>query len=70
MGTQLLMKVTEVYRIDSEKEANGFIDDETAKAAEQGYKLTKVESKYKTKKSKGEIIDEWYVVTIEKNYCE
>lgn len=65
-----LQKITEVYRIDTENEANSFIDEETKKANEKGYKLTKVENKYKTKKSKGEIIEEWYVVTIEKNFYE
>lgn len=65
-----LQKITEVYKVDTENEANSFIEEETKKASEKGYKLTKVENKYKTKKSKGEIESEWYVVTIEKNFYE
>ena len=65
-----LQKITEVYRIETENEANSFIEDERIKANEKGYRLTKVESKFKTKKSKGEIVEEWYIVTIEKNFSE
>lgn len=65
-----ITKITEVYRVDTEDEATRLVNEEKEIAKEKGYRLTKTESKYRTKKSKGEVIDEWYVVTIEKNFAE
>ena len=65
-----LIKQTEVYRVDTEQQAKEGIEEEIKKAQEKGYRLTKTESKYRTKKSKGEVVEEWYLVTIEKNFAE
>ena len=65
-----LLKNTEQHRVDTEEEATRLIEEETELAKANGYRLTKTESKYRTKKAKGEVIDEWYIVTIEKNFAE
>ena len=65
-----ILKITEQSRVDTEDEAKSVIAEETETARQKGYRLTKTESKYRTKKSKGEVIEEWYVVTIEKNFAE
>lgn len=64
-----VQKITEVYRVDTESEARDLIEEEIDAASKKGYCLTKTESKYKTKKAKGAIIEDWYLVTIEKDFC-
>lgn len=64
----MLIKETLVYKVSTEQEADSLIEKFTND--QSNYKLTKSEKVYKTKKSKGEIIDEWYIVTITKNYEE
>lgn len=59
-----LLKQSKEYRVSTEEEAVALI--EQVKSSSQGrvdYKST-----YKTKKSKGEIIDEWYVVSITEKF--
>lgn len=63
-----LKRVTEVYRVDTEPEAVQLIEEFKAAAGEGGYDVTKYESKYRNKKQKGEIVDEFYMVTIQKDY--
>lgn len=58
-----LIQTTEVYRADSEAEAKGVIEE--AKAAGE-YTLTKYTSEKKEVKAKGEIIDEYFKVTLTK----
>lgn len=65
-----MIKQTEVYRIRQEQEVADFIEKFKANQNQGGYELTKYESKVRTKKVKGEIIDMWYVVTIEKTFAE
>lgn len=56
-----LIGTTEVYRVDSEAEA----DELRAEAlASHYYELIDFRSRPKVKKAKGEIIDEWVEVTI------
>lgn len=63
-----LKRVTEVYRVDTEPEAVQLIEEFKAGARDGDYDVTKYESKYRNKKQKGEIVDEFYVVTIQKDY--
>ena len=49
------------WRVDDENDAVGMIEDYKARQLSEGYTL-------KTKKKNGEIIDSWYIVTIEFNY--
>lgn len=61
--SKFLIRSTEVYRIDSESEANNFIDQQKKK-----YEVSKYSSELKERKIKGEIADSWYRVTIVKTY--
>lgn len=60
-----LVSATEVYRVDNEESAAALIDE--AKA-ETKYILVKYSSVKKEKKAKGEIVDEWYQVTLVKKF--
>lgn len=60
-----LVRVIETYRVESEAEAKQTIED----AKKDGsFTLTKYASEYKCTKSKGEISDEWYRVTLTKDF--
>lgn len=61
--SKFLVKATEVYRCDSESEANELIKD--AKASNY-CTVIKSSSEIRTTKLKGEIVDEWRRVTITK----
>lgn len=62
-----LIKTTEIYRTDTEKEARDLI--EKAKK-DSGYEVIKSTIETRTAKQKGEIIDEWRRVTITKVFDE
>ena len=62
------LKVTEEYRTDSENEAKEVMERFRAEAREKGYHINKSGYTYKVKKSKGDIIDEAWVVSITKEY--
>lgn len=67
---KMLMKTTDVYWVDDETEAIEMIENFRDQALTEGYTLTKSGYVIKTKKSKGEVIDAWAVVTIEKTFNE
>lgn len=67
---KMLLKQTDVYRVDGEEEAINMIQDCKDGQLREAYTLTKSGYVYKTKKAKGEIIDSWYVVTTEKTFNE
>ena len=58
-----LIETTEIYRVDSEDEAKELIE---------GAKCTSTVAKYsciyKEKKTKGEVVDSWYRVSITKKW--
>lgn len=58
-----LIKTTEEHRADSEREAAELI--ETAKK-DGRYALAKYSSVHKERKQKGEIVDEYFIVTLVK----
>ena len=60
-----LVKTQETYRVSTDAEANTLINE--AKE-DPGYTLTKYNCQSKETKSKGEIIDEWYQVTLVKKF--
>lgn len=62
MGKYLL-KTTEEHRADSESEAAALIN---AAKADNRYILSKYSSVKKERKAKGEIIDEYFIVTLVK----
>ena len=65
---QLLMKTTDVFRVDTEEEAMAMIEEAKEKQASGGFSVSKSGYVLKTKKSKGEIIDSWYICTIERTF--
>ena len=62
-----LIKVSETYRVGSENEAAKLIADAKADGR---FTLLKSTTEYKTVKSKGEIIDEYWVTTLVKQFTE
>ena len=62
---EYLVSTTEVYRVDDEASAASLI--EKAKH-DSMYELSKYSSMKKEKKQKGEIIDEWYQVSLTKKF--
>lgn len=61
---KVLMRRTEIWRVDSESEANEVIRDSTT----DGGELTKKTIEVKTKKSKGQVIDENLKVTVQVDF--
>lgn len=61
-----LLKRTEEYRVANEQEAEALIEKAKADAGKEGYILNSYKMVKKEKKSKGEIIDAWIIVTLVK----
>ena len=61
-----LIETTETYRVDSESEAADLI----AKAKADRYGVVKYSSVKKERKAKGEIIDEWYRVSLTRRFTD
>ena len=60
-----LIETTEVYRVDNEDEAKIVVEE-----AKKSSTVSKYNCVYKNKKQKGEIVDEWYKVSITKKWDE
>lgn len=67
---KILLKTTDVYRVNDEDEAVRLIEDFKSRQNSEAYSLTKSGYVLKNKKQKGEIIDEWAVVTLERTFNE
>lgn len=63
-----LIKKTEQYRVDTEEQAIALIQDFKDNQASGGYEITKSGYTMKTKKSKGEIIDLFFLCDITMNF--
>lgn len=61
-----LMEVIETYRCETQTQGEELIKKIKDAQKEGSYELIDYESKLKTKKSKGEIIDSWYIVKVRK----
>lgn len=64
---QLLTEV-KTMRVADEDAAIALIEKFKQEAASNSYEVTKSAYVMKTKKSKGEVIDMWYIVTVTINY--
>ena len=62
------MKQTDEIRVDTEEQAKALIEKFKEKAAIDGYEITNYSSTLKEKKSKGEVIDSYYIVKIVKRW--
>lgn len=63
-----LLKVTEEYRAESEAEVKEMNEQLKEKAKAEGYVLNAFSYTKKEKKSKGEVIDDGYLVKVAKVY--
>lgn len=62
-----LVKTTETYRLQDEKEVENFLAD---LKADSSFELVKYSSVKKERKQKGEVIDEWIQFTVTKAFNE
>lgn len=60
----MLLETTSKFRASSENEAKEMIEEFRKEAATKGYVVKKAGFEYKTKKAKGEIIAEAWVVSV------
>lgn len=65
--SRYLIQTTEIYRADNEVEAQEIIG--AAKAAAE-YTLTKYSSEKKEVKAKGEVVDEYYKISLTKAFTD
>lgn len=65
-----LLKTTDVYRINTEEEAMELIQSFKDNQLVDGYTVTKSGYVLKTRKSKGEVVDNWFIATIERSFIE
>lgn len=62
-----LITTTEVYRVDTEAEAQELINE----AKKDNYfTLSKYTSEYKERKAKGEVVDDYYKVSLTKTFSD
>lgn len=66
----MLLETTTKLKVNSEELAKSTIEAYRQDAVEKGYTLKKAGYEYKTKKAKGEIIDEKWVVSITQVFGE
>ena len=62
---KFLIRTVETFRVDTESEAKAFIEEQRRNP---DYTLSKYSNEYKERKSKGEVIDSWYRVTLVKDF--
>lgn len=60
----MLLETTSKYRANSEIEAKDMIEEFRTNAEKNGYVVKKAGYEYKTKKAKGEIIGEAWIVSV------
>lgn len=60
----MLLETTSKYRAGSENEAKEMIEKFRADARDKGYTVKKAGFEYKTKKAKGEVVAEAWVVSV------
>ena len=65
--SKFLISVQETYRADTETEATTLIQE--AKNSSE-FTLAKYNCEHKERKSKGEVIDEWYKVVLNKSFTD
>lgn len=63
-----LCKKTEEWRVNNEAEAQALIDQAKRDPEGEGYELVSYKMVKKDKKSKGEVIDSWIIVTLVKQW--
>lgn len=64
-----IMKRTEEIRVETEEEAMALIESFKEKSKTEGYEIVSYCSTHKEKKSKGEVLDDYYIVKIVMKWC-
>lgn len=67
---KLLLKTVDTFKVNDEEEAVRLIEEYKDNQISEGYSLTKSGYVLKNKKSKGEIIDSWAIVTVERTFTD
>ena len=67
---KILLKTVDTFRVEDEEEAVRLIEEYKNNQNNEGYSLTKSGYVLKNKKSNGEIIDSWAIVTVERTFTE
>ena len=65
-----LLKTTDTYRVETEEDAMNLIQEFKDNQNVDGYTVTKSGYVLKTKKSKGEIVESWFIATVERSFIE
>lgn len=68
MAVKYLLKTTEVFRLETMTDVEDFHKWLQEDADKQGYQLVGFSWKEKSRASKGEVVDEWYVVSATKMF--
>lgn len=68
MGSLQLIKESQTFRVDTEAQAMELIEDAKEKQNTGGYTVKESKYQLKQKKAKGEVIDEFFLVTITKSF--
>lgn len=67
MAKNYLIQTTEIYRVISEAAAQELIDEAKADGS---YDLVKYNCEHKERKQKGDVIDDWFKVTLFKKFTD
>ena len=66
MVSKALVSTVESYRLETEDEVNRFKQEQREEADRIGYVINTFNISLKEKKSKGEVVETWYIVSIKK----
>lgn len=65
---KMILDITEQYRVDTEEEVKDFIEEIKENGVQEGYIVKNYSSSFKEKKSKGETVDQGYLLKITKSF--
>ena len=68
VGVSELIKETKTWRVENEEDAIELINEWKEKAIEKQYNVKKSGYVIKQKKSKGQVVDEYFLVNVEVSY--
>lgn len=66
MVQKSLISTVETYRLETEDDVNAFKQEQREEADSVGYTINNFNITLKEQKSKGEVVDSWYIVSIKK----
>ncbi len=66
MVSKALVSTVESYRLETEDDVNRFKQEQREEADRIGYVINTFNISLKERKSKGEVVESWYIVSIKK----